>query len=115
MENHDLNSKPTQQPASGGFQVVSGQPAGEFQKVSHISGKEDTGVPVMADLSLNAKHRTGVKTFWMVLLVLAGVVLLLAAALGVLEWREHNSQSSGASVQLTLEQPPVSHCPGRGL
>ena len=115
MENHDLHSKPTQQPASGGFQVVSGQPAGEFQKVSHISGKEDTGVPVMADLSLNAKHRTGVKTFWMVLLVLAGVVLLLAAALGVLEWREHNSQSSGASVQLTLEQPPVSETESTSL
>ena len=37
----------------------------------------------MADLSLNAQQRTGVKPFWVVLLVLAGVVLLLAAALGV--------------------------------
>ncbi len=108
MENHDLHSKSTQQPSSSGFQVVSGQPAGEFQKVSHISGKEDTGVPVKADLSLNTQQRTGVQFFGVVLLVLAGVVLLLAVSLGVLEWRDQLSESTGESVQLTLEDPPVS-------
>ena len=105
MQNHDLNSNQPQQASSGGFQVLSGQPAGEFQKVSHISGKEDTGVPVMADLSLNTQQRSGVKPFWVILMGLAAVAVLIVVALGVLQWRDGVSGSDGDQIQLTLQQP----------
>ena len=108
MQNHDLNSNQPQQASSGGFQVLSGQPAGEFQKVSHISGKEDTGVPVMADLSLNTQHRSGVKPFWVILMGLAAVAVLIVVALGVLQWRDGVSGSDGDQIQLTLQQPASS-------
>lgn len=106
MPNHDSN-RPQSQPGSGGFQVVSGQPAGEFQKVSHISGKEDTGVPVMADLSLNTRHASGIRPFGVLLLILGGVALMIVIALGVLQWKE-NTDDTGAQVQLTLQQPSAS-------
>ncbi len=108
MQNHDLNSNQPQQASSGGFQVLSGQPAGEFQKVSHISGKEDTGVPVMADLSLNTQQRSGVKPFWVILMVLAAIAVLIVVALGVLQWRDEVSGSDGDQIQLTLQQPASS-------
>ena len=108
MRNHDPNSDASRQTSSGGFQVISGQPAGEFQKVSHISGKEDTGVPVMADLSLGAQRHSGIRLFWVILIVLAGVALMVAIALAVLQWREEASDSVGEQVQLTLQQPPDS-------
>ena len=105
MKNRDPNFHESQ-PSSSGFQVRS-DPVGDFQKVSHISGKEDTGVPVMADLSLNAQHRTGIRPFWIILLVLAGIVLTVAVALVVLHWQD-SSGDSGEQIQLTLQQPAVS-------
>lgn len=107
MRNHNSDPEESRSSSTGGFQVVSGEPAGEFQKVSHISGKEDAGVPVMADLSLSSR-RPGIRLFWVILAVLAGIALLVAVSLGVLEWREEAGQQVGEQIQLTLEQPPES-------